>query len=188
MGEAIKQVHFENDRFKVTLRQVPPTSEQSAHSSIKLVRLGDEHGTPTSWHEVEASDGDGVSCRCLLTATGGASGVHENSAVIVDDQCFVAVGPFVICLALPDLGMRWTLQADEATCFGIYYSPDHHCLISHGEMSIARLSLTGQHLWKAFGADIFTGPCLLQQNLVVAVDFYNQVYRFDIETGQEVIN
>ena len=39
--------------------------------------------------------------------------------------------------------------ADSATCFGVYYSAKHQCLISHGELEIARLKLSGEVAWSS---------------------------------------
>jgi hypothetical protein len=79
----------------------------------------------------------------LLANGGGASGVHEHSAVCVKDCLYVAVGDSVVCMTLFPAEVRWTLQVDPATCFGIYFDERHDALISHGELEVARLSQDG---------------------------------------------
>jgi hypothetical protein len=37
-------------------------------------------------------------------------------------------------LALPSFKLLWHRQVDHATCFGVYFSANHDCLISHGEL------------------------------------------------------
>ena len=93
---------------------------------------------------------------CILFAGGGASGIHEHSAVIVGDTCFVAVGDMICSLSLPSLDVLWHRQVDTATCLGVYFSPKYDCLISHGEIEIARVSLSGEVTWSTAGADIFS--------------------------------
>ena len=72
---------------------------------------------------------------CILTAVGGATGIHDHSALICGDSCIIAVGPFMCSLHIPSLDLEWKAEVDWATCFGVYYSAKHHCLISHGELS-----------------------------------------------------
>jgi len=139
----------------------------------------------TSQHSVRVTGEDGEATSCVLTAGGGASGIHEHSAIILDSACFIAVGPFVASLSLPALDLMWSTQTDDATCFGIHKPPTHNCLISHGELLIARLTLTGTMVWQAGGADIFTNGCTVHESSIEAVDFYDRRYSFDIETGRE---
>jgi hypothetical protein len=121
---------------------------------------------------------------CILFAGGGASGVHEHSAVIVGDTCFVAVGDTICSLSLPSLDVLWHRQVDTATCFGVYFSPKYNCLISHGEIEIARVSLSGEVTWSTAGADIFSEGFKMFPDYVQAVDFNKSVYCIDIATGK----
>jgi hypothetical protein len=63
------------------------------------------------------------------------------------------------------------------------YSTKHHCLISHGELEISRVSLAGEVAWSFAGADIFSEGFALQPDSIEAVDFNRTVYRMDIVTG-----
>lgn len=120
---------------------------------------------------------------CILLAGGGASGVHEHSIAIVDKTCFLAVGDTLCSLALPSLELRWHRQVDHATCFGVYFSASHYCLIPHGELEIARVSLSGEVVWSSSGADIFSEGIKVFPDYVEAVDFNQNVYRFSISKG-----
>jgi hypothetical protein len=64
-----------------------------------------------------------------------------------------------------------------------YNSTQYHCLISHGELEIARISLSGEAAWSFGGAEIFSEGFKLHSDHVVAVDFKRMVYRLEIETG-----
>jgi hypothetical protein len=66
----------------------------------------------------------------------------------------------------------------------VYYSPQHHCLLSHGELEIARVSLSGDIIWRVSGKDIFSEGFQLVGDYVEAIDFNQEVYRFDITTGR----
>lgn len=140
----------------------------------------------TSRHTVTVTNDNKTIAACILLAGGGASGIHEHSAIIHHDSCFIAVGPFLASLVLPTLKLNWATQADDATCFGVHESQDHECLISHGEMLISRVTFDGTIVWQAGGADIFTNECLIVGNVVRVTDFNDREYIFDINTGREI--
>ena len=66
----------------------------------------------------------------------------------------------------------------------MYHLPEHDCLISHGELEIARVSLDGDIVWSESGKDIFSEGFRLVGDFVEAVDFNHKVYRFNIATGR----
>ena len=127
------------------------------------------HGSANSW---------------ISLAGGGASRVHEHSAVVMEDHCFVGVGDMLCSLSLPTLDLKWAIKVDEATCFGIYYSPRHDCLLSHGELEIARVSLGGKIAWRVSGKDIFSEGFRMVDDQVEVIDFNSEVYRINIATGR----
>jgi hypothetical protein len=134
----------------------------------------------------------GVRCRasnavehsCVLLSAAGATTVHEHSAVVVGERCFVAVGDRICALAVPGLELEWATTVDWATCFGVYYSSLHDCLLSHGELAIARISLSGAVVWSVGGPDIFSEGFRVDGDQVEAIDFDRRVFRLDIQTGQ----
>jgi len=149
--------------------------------------LGDDGCRPSSRHRIVIRRGDTVLASRVLLAGGGGSGVHEHSALVRADTCYVAVGPFVCALELPTLRLLWHTQADTATCFGVYDAPGYASLISHGELEIARLSYSGQLLWSESGKDIFSEGFTLREHHAEAVDFDGTRYRFELETGRSQI-
>lgn len=163
-------------------------SADNIHAYDHEYGLEDELGESavTSRHAVRVSDNNEVVATCILFAGGGASGVHEHSAIIHDESCIIAVGPFMASLEVPSLKLRWTCQTDAATCFGVYRSEKHECLISHGELEIACVSYDGQLVWSSSGGDIFTNGFTLRDDSVRVVDFNGRHYTFDIETGREI--
>jgi hypothetical protein len=112
--------------------------------------------------------------------------VHEHSIVIVDKSCFLAAGDTLCSLVLPSLELRWHRQVDHATCVGVHFSANHYCLISHGELAIARVSLSGEVVWSSGGADIFWEGIKVFPDYVEAVDFNQNIYKITITNGRSM--
>jgi outer membrane protein assembly factor BamB len=119
----------------------------------------------------------------VFAASGGPSTVHQHSAVDVDGRLFLAVGDHVVCLNLATGLREWSRCVDLATCFGVYWDCRHKALISHGELQISRFSVTGEEIWSASGADIFTEGFQCLDNGIEVIDFNRSVYLFDYRTG-----
>jgi hypothetical protein len=184
MGRAT--VSFRTNKYEFSLIGEPLYTTGSAdnlRSYSREYKFADAGSRPSSRHALVLRDGDTSAQSCILLAGGGATGLHEHSALILGDTCFVAVGDTLCSLALPSLDLLWHRRVDTATCFGVYYSAKHHCLISHGELEIARLSLSGEVAWSSGGADIFSEGFELHPDYIEAVDFNRMVYRMDIATG-----
>ncbi len=140
-------------------------------------------GLLTSRHGVRCLKQDVVVGSALLVSGGGPSAVHVRSVAVVDGTCFVAVGPYIVALAIPDLSVVWCREVDSATCFGIHVTADRGSLISHGELEVSRLTLSGDILWQAGGADVFSGGLVVSVTSVEVRDFNERRYVFDLETG-----
>ncbi len=157
-----------------------PGSADNTHAYSRVYDLTEQAYRPSSKHGVICIGPDEREHSCILLGEGGATGIHEHSAVVVGQRGFVAVGDAICSLLLPDLKLDWATKVDGCTCFGVYYSPDHDCLLSHGEMEIARVSLSGEIVWSEGGKDIFTGCFQLAKDHVEVVDFNGHLHRFDI--------
>ena len=119
----------------------------------------------------------------VVSSSGGASTIHEHSGVVEGGSLYIAVGDSVVCMNLRPFEIKWSVQVDAATCFGIYFDARHNALISHGELEIARLSSDGVILWSQSDADIFSEGFSILPGYVEAIDFNGQTYRFGYETG-----
>ena len=64
------------------------------------------------------------------------------------------------------------------------FEEQNRAFISHGELSIVRFSAEGGILWRATGADIFTGNFSLKPDFIEAVDWSDRVYRFSYLDGK----
>jgi hypothetical protein len=139
----------------------------------------------TSKHSVTTLRSGDRLAAVILLAGRGATGVHDHSAFIVNDDLLIAVGPYITRLALPSLDTKWTAETDEATCLGVYYSPKHRLILSHGELDIAAISPEGAKVWSTGCADIFTNGFTFDDNSIYARDFADWDCTFDIATGKE---
>ena len=139
---------------------------------------------PVSKYGLVCRNPEGETHSAILLAGGGASRVHENSGVVVNGSCFVGVGDMLCSLSVPTWDLRWAIRVDSATCFGVYYSPKHDCLLSHGELEIARVSLSGEIVWWASGKDIFSEGFRIVGDYAEAIDFNHEIYLIDIATGR----
>lgn len=101
--------------------------------------------------------------------------------------CFIAVGLFIAALDVPSLELKWVTQTDDAACFGVYHAVKHNCLLSHGELVIARVAYDGEIVWQTAGDDIFTNGFELQDDVVRVVDFEGREYVIDIGTGRDIV-
>ncbi len=172
--------------FKVTLLDEPTYSAGSADNVRRYEReycLAMEHRA-SSKHGLICQSAGGALHSCILLAGGGATGVHSHSSIIVNDACFVAVGDMLCALSLPTLDLEWATKVDAATCFGVYYSDEHECLLSHGELEICRLTLSGEVVWSTGGKDIFSEGIRVTRDYVEAIDFNQNLYWIDIVSGR----
>lgn len=175
--------------YTISIKDDPtytPNSADNLNAYNQVYQLSDD-GSASSRHGVFISNAAGAITSCVLTAAGGATGIHDQSALMIEEMCVVAVGPFIASLSLPKLDLKWAIEVDQATCFGVYKPAMHNCLISHGELEIVRLSPEGEIVWRAAGSDIFTNGFTLHEHTIEVVDFNDQKYLFDIETGREVV-
>ena len=164
-----------------------PGSADNVRSYTHEYFFGDRQYTPASRHAVQVLRDDHEIASCILMAVGGATGVHEHSALVYSHCCVLAVGPFMVSLAVPSLELAWAVQVDFGTCFGVHHSTKHRCYISHGELEIARVSYDGEITWRYTGSDIFTNGFALYDDYVEAIDWDNGKYRIEVKSGQGTI-
>ena len=175
------------NEYRLVLNEAPPHSVDSTDNlnSYDRIHILGDNAYLTNHYSLTCYRDDEHLGVCLLQSCGGSSGVHQHSAVSHGQHCYIAIGPYIIDIDIPSFDLNWTIRADDATCFGIHSSPEHNCLISHGELMIARLSYTGEIEWRTAGADIFTNGFQIDGNVVCAIDFNDREYQFNIGNGRE---
>jgi hypothetical protein len=139
---------------------------------------------PSSKHGLECFFDSEPRGSVVLGASGGGTGIHEHSCLLLADRCLVAVGDRMVALGLPDLWLLWQTKADDCTCFGLHITPDEKHIVVHGELAISKFSVNGCKEWSFFGKDIFTGACAIREGAVVVTDFDGNVYSIDLELGR----
>jgi hypothetical protein len=173
--------------FELVIENVPQYGAAEGESARRFEREVQLDASTniytTSKHSVTTLRSGEQIASVILLAGGGASGIHEHSALVLDDDLLLAVGPYIVRLVIPSLDTKWIAETDDATCFGVFYSPKHRLILSHGELDIAALRPDGTMVWSAGGADIFTNGFTFDDNMIYARDFSDRDYTFDIATG-----
>lgn len=145
---------------------------------------GDAEKYPTSRHGIKVYQGDKVIDSCIIIGSGGATGIHQNSSLVDNDQLVICCCDTVFCLALPDLDLKWKTQADLATCFQILKLQDGY--IVHGELLITNLDRDGNKRWEFGGTDIFVSTGIkevfkMESDGILLTDFSGKAYKIDFD-------
>ena len=120
---------------------------------------------------------------CILAASNGSTRVHSKAARIINDTIYIAVGNRLCSLALPTLNLQWQLEVDNTTCYGVHYHTAEDCLLTHGEVTISRISKNDRLIWQTSGNDIFTGESKIIGDYIESIDFNHEKYRIRISDG-----
>ncbi|MHC4253062.1 MAG: hypothetical protein ACYS9X_28415, partial [Planctomycetota bacterium] len=135
------------------------------------------------WHGLVLGPPDAPQNSVVVVGKGGVTGVHPDSATVVDDTCYVAVGDSAFSIQLPSLKLNWQRRVDFATCFGVFWAKKHACLITHGELDICRWTPDGEKVWGVSGPEIFTGSIQVSDDNLVVEDFDGRRFRINMSDG-----
>lgn len=137
----------------------------------------------SSKHAVKVFQDGQLIKSAIVCAVGGSTTIHDNSAVVKNDSLYIACADKVFSLTLPDLQLGWTIQVDQATCFGIYKADNG--LFTHGELSVTRLGTDGQIIWQAGLRDIIVtidsdkDSFIMHDDYIELEDFNRNNYKLD---------
>lgn len=142
----------------------------------------DEPYSPNSQHAIKVHKNDCLVNTAIILASGGGTGVHEDTALIDQGNLIIRCCNKLFSLSLPDLNTNWVVEPDWATCFSVHKYQDTY--ITHGETSIARVDRTGKVLWSYSGADILVclyegNPFEMHEDFIELTDFNGSKYRID---------
>ena len=140
----------------------------------------DSTARPVSVHGVLV-DGEPLA---VFGASGGATGVHEHSALLLSELLFLAVTNKIVCMRVRPFEYLWALRVDDATCFGIHFHTRTKSLLSHGELAITKFTEDGAIVWQSSGRDIFTGGFTLGEESIAVADFEGYEHHFSYSNGQ----
>ncbi|RYY90912.1 MAG: hypothetical protein EOO15_00455 [Chitinophagaceae bacterium] len=137
---------------------------------------------PTSHHGIKIYQSDQIIDSCMVIGSGGATGVHQNSSLLDNDQLLLCCCDTIFCLTLPDLDLKWKTQADQITCFQIFQHEGDY--IVHGELQVTKLDKEGNKKWEFGGADIFVNidneeEFRLDSEGILLTDFGKTKYKID---------
>ncbi len=126
--------------------------------------------------------------KVLLIATGGGTGIHQNSYLIDESLILICVSDSIFCIELPNMSLKWNVKADPGTCFGIYKFQNGY--IAHGEEDIAYLNAEGKIEWSFSGRDIFTtldgnDEFIIMEDCILVTDWEGYKYRIG-KDGKEI--
>ena len=143
-------------KYKIEIIDEENHTVGSADNSFKYDAVyqhsEDETYRPTSKYGIKVYK-SGLYKSAIVLACGGATSITPYSAIIDEKYLLICCCNKVFNLRLPDLELNWVIEADMATCFGIYQFGDSY--IIHGELSISRLSRDGKIEWQQGARDIF---------------------------------
>lgn len=160
------------------IQDLPDPEKGPSGFDQALIHEKDQPYTPVSQIAITVYKNNQKISSVLLSAAGGATRVSTDSVLIDENQLITRCCNKMFCLQLPDLQLKWITESDGATCFSIRQYKDSY--ISHGEMSIARISRAGEILWSFGGRDIFVSldgySCFEMQEDQINLRDYNGNY------------
>lgn len=113
----------------------------------------DYESRPSSRHVIRVFANDTEIKSAIVCATGGATRIHEKSAVVSDNRLYLCCSNYVFCFKIPTLELLWSKQLDSVTCFEIHpYKGD---FLIHGELEASRIDEYGNVIWSCSARDIF---------------------------------
>ena len=186
----IQAIKLQNEKHTVFIeneqsRMYHMPMAQQAIDYDKIYTLGEAEHVTNAYRITYGEDED--INRCLVFAPGGQTSLDSRSGILRDNECIFAIGRVLAALKLPDLTLAWHTKVDIASCFGVYHIPQYEGYLSHGELSIAVVDYDGRIRWSKGGKDIFTNGITLSDKSVEVIDFLNNEYRFDLQTGNVML-
>jgi hypothetical protein len=174
---------FNINQYTITVKDAT-SKDLDNLSGYNALYLNDDGYKPNSMQAIELHSDEVLLKSILLGATGGGTGVYDNTALIDNDRVVTCCTDTVFCLSVTGLDLLWSTKADIATCFAVYrYQQDY---IVHGELEISRLDREGNIIWQVGGADAFVtlegnSDIVLYEDRIIAMDFEYSKYVFDYD-------
>ena len=179
------------DKYDIELSNDKAFNLNSTDNTFKYDFIYHDKEAPKfqcSQHAIKVSVGGQLYKSAILCAIAGGTTIHSQSAVIEDNDIFICCADKVFSLSLPDLQLNWMIQADIATCFGIYQADNG--LFTHGEMRVTRLDSNGTILWETGLKDIivyideeqrYQDAFVMHDNYIELMDFNGNKYQLGFD-------
>lgn len=133
-------------------------------------------------HGIKVYKNGAIFSNALICAVGGATGIHKNSAVIINENILMCCADMIFSLSLPDLKLNWMKKVDDATCFQIFDTENG--IFVHGELQVSRIDEKGNIIWSASFADILVtldsrDNFILHKDFIEIVDWNHSKYKLN---------
>ena len=112
------------NEYTVDIIDDPNFSVGSTDNSFNYdkVYFDDVHYQPTSKHGIKITKSGQPISSAIVCEVGGATGIHENSFIVSDNDLLICCCDTVYSFGLPELALNWKRELDPATCFGYIHS------------------------------------------------------------------
>ncbi|MCO6148437.1 hypothetical protein [Flavobacterium sp. NRK1] len=139
---------------------------------------------PTSQHGIKIYQNNQIIDNCIIIGSGGATGIHNSSSLLDNEQFLLCCCDTIFCLTLPNLDLKWKTRSDQATCFKIFQHQDEY--IIHGELQVTKLDKDGNVKWEFGGSDIFVSideeeEFKIENDGILLTDFAKNKYKIDFD-------
>lgn len=144
--------------------------------------MNEDRFYPTSKHGIRVLENDKEISSAIICEVGGATGIHDNSFVLTDNNIIICCCDKICCLQLPELLLNWRKRFDAVTCFAVY-DFDGDFLI-HGELSVTRIDKNGNAKWSFAGRDTFitsdnSNAFVIDGDKIILKDWDGYKYKLD---------
>ena len=118
----------------------------------------------------------------IICGSSGATGIHDNSAVIVGNDLLICCADKVFSLSLPNLELNWMKRIDVACCFQIFKNDIG--IFVHGELAANRIDGNGNIVWSVEFGDILVtadgeNEFIMHENFIEITDWNKTKYKVD---------
>ncbi len=158
----------------------------------KVIQMDeDQEYSSTSQHAIKVFKDEKLIQSAIILASNGKTGVYNGTALLNNMDLIIRCSNKVFNLALPELTINWFATVDPITCFSVFSYNDSY--ITHGELSISRISKYGKIMWSFSGEDIFLNleneyNFQLHENHISIIDFGDRSYNIDYDGNEIVLN
>ncbi len=171
------------DEYKIELSDDPDFSSDSTDNSFSFEKVFIDEDSDiyhSTKHGIKVYKDEKLLSSALICAVGGATGIHENSAVIIENDILICCSDKIFSLCLPDLNLNWMKQVDDATCFRIFNTKNG--IFVHGEFQASKIDKDGSIIWSVGFADILVTPegkdeFIFHDNFIEIQDWNHTKYR-----------
>jgi hypothetical protein len=180
-------IRFNFGEYEIELVNESSYSEDSADNISKydfVYRDEESKFYQSTNHGIKIFKDEKLCKSAIVCATAGATGIHKDSAVIVDEDILICCADKIFSLSLPDLQLNWMKQVDEATCFRIFKTENG--LFVHGELNASRIDKDGNILWSVGFADILVTPdgkneFIIHRDFIDITDWNHRKYKVSFD-------